>query len=111
VSLEALGLPSDADEATVRARYKELAMSAHPDRGGSAEAFQTLTDQRDQALKQVKIGNTLAGHRSALHALREAARGAKCPRCDGTGARMTQTNGFSTFKFVCTMCGGKGKLS
>lgn len=36
-ALATLGLPSSATEAEMKQRYKELAMSAHPDRGGSEE--------------------------------------------------------------------------
>jgi len=110
VSLKALGLTEDADEAAVRARYKELAMAAHPDRGGTAEQFQQLTEWRDQALREVSMGLTLANSRSALHKLREAARGTKCPRCDGTGVRMAVQQGFRELKFPCRLCRGKGKI-
>lgn len=105
-----MGLPDDADEAAVRARYKELAMQAHPDRGGSSEEFQKVADWRDHALKQVKLGQTLATARSALFKLREAARGTPCPRCDGSGVSMERQVGFRTFKTSCTLCQGKGKL-
>lgn len=110
MSLEALGLHEDADEDAVRARYKELAKKAHPDMGGTAEEFQRLGELRDQALKEAKFGQTLANRRSALHALREAARGTKCPRCDGTGTKMTFQSGFRQGRLVCTMCRGTGKL-
>ena len=34
-----LGVPIDADESEIRAAYREKVKSAHPDRGGSREAF------------------------------------------------------------------------
>ena len=106
-----MGLPGTATEADVRARYKELAMAAHPDRGGTAEEFQKITDWRDKALVEAQMGKTLANSRAAMSKLREAARGTKCPRCDGSGTRMTVQQGFREIKFPCTMCKGKGKLS
>lgn len=111
MSLKALSLPEDADEAAVRARYKELVMTAHPDRGGSVEQFQQLTEHRDEALKQVKLGQTFAAAKMRLSALREAARGLPCPRCEGTGVGMRRMVGFREFKTVCKLCHGKGKLS
>jgi len=110
MSLEALGLPDDADEAAVRARYKELAMAAHPDRGGTAEQFQQLTELRDEALKEVSFGHTIATARLQFDALRQAARGTTCPRCDGSGKGMSRVVGFREFKTVCKLCHGKGKI-
>ena len=110
MSLEALGLDDTADEAIVRARYKELAMSAHPDRGGSPEQFTQLTEWRDKALQEVQLGSSIADARRRLSALREAARGTQCPRCDGTGKSMTRQVGFRSFSTICRMCHGKGKL-
>jgi DnaJ-class molecular chaperone len=110
MSLEKLGLDPSATEDDVKARYRELAMDAHPDRGGSAERFQEVKNWRDQAIKEIGYGYTLANARSQLHALREAARGVKCPRCDGSGVGMTRQVGFRTFKTVCRLCLGKGKL-
>lgn len=40
--LEILGLDETADRATLRRRYRELAMRHHPDRGGEAETFQRI---------------------------------------------------------------------
>ncbi|HVJ83413.1 MAG TPA: J domain-containing protein, partial [Planctomycetia bacterium] len=34
-----LGVPLNADEAAIRARYRELARTHHPDRGGNTEEF------------------------------------------------------------------------
>ncbi len=41
-ALQVLGLEADADAATVRRRYRELAMRHHPDRGGDKEKLQEL---------------------------------------------------------------------
>lgn len=37
-----LGMSPNAEPAQLRARYRELAMAAHPDRGGSAERMQEI---------------------------------------------------------------------
>jgi len=36
------GVPLDADEHTVKARYRQLAKQVHPDRGGDVEAFRQV---------------------------------------------------------------------
>lgn len=110
MSLEALGLPEDATEDQVKARFKELSKKAHPDLGGSADEFNKLVEQRDQALKEAQFGQTLGKARSVLHELREAARGTVCPRCEGSGVSMRRTIGFREFKTICRFCHGKGKL-
>ncbi len=40
---ETLGVPPDADTAAIKAAYRTAAKTAHPDAGGSAEAFGALT--------------------------------------------------------------------
>ena len=41
-ALETLGLEDPVDEATIRARYRELAMAHHPDRGGETQRLQAI---------------------------------------------------------------------
>lgn len=43
-ALAALGLGADADLETAQRRYRELAMSHHPDRGGDATRFQVIQE-------------------------------------------------------------------
>jgi hypothetical protein len=45
-ALAVLGLADPVDRQEVRRRYRELAMRLHPDRGGTAEAFQRLQSAR-----------------------------------------------------------------
>lgn len=47
---EVLGIAPDADEATIRAAYRARAAEAHPDRGGSTEAFVALQAAYKEAL-------------------------------------------------------------
>lgn len=110
MSLEKLGLSPEATEDDVKVRYRELARAAHPDTGGSAELFQQLKLYRDEALKEVRFGASISKARIQLNALREAARGTPCPRCDGTGYSMRRMVGFREFKTVCRLCHGKGKI-
>lgn len=42
-ALDVLGLTDPVDAATIRHRYRQLAMQHHPDRGGDTERFQQLT--------------------------------------------------------------------
>lgn len=53
---DVLGVPADADEATIRKAYRRAAKKAHPDGGGTSEDFEkisralrVLTDQRSDA--------------------------------------------------------------
>ena len=41
-ALAALGLVDPVDDATIKRRYRELAMEHHPDRGGEMEKLQTI---------------------------------------------------------------------
>ncbi|WP_434042266.1 MULTISPECIES: hypothetical protein [Sorangium] len=52
-ALAALGLTSGATAADVRRAFKLRALTAHPDRGGSAQAFVDLVAARDRALAVV----------------------------------------------------------
>ncbi len=52
--LAELGLPANATEQDVRRAYRRLALERHPDRGGSAEAFRTLTEAYQAALRAVR---------------------------------------------------------
>lgn len=110
MSLSALGLDESATEEDVKAKYRELAHAAHPDKGGSVDQFHALKQARDQAIKEVKFGQTMANARLQLNALREAARGTPCPRCDGEGYSMRRMVGFREMKTVCKLCHGKGKI-
>lgn len=51
---ELLGIGADAGEAEILAAYRERAKSAHPDKGGSHDAFDALTKCKDIALATVR---------------------------------------------------------
>ena len=50
-SFEYLGLTIDATPDDIQKRFRELALKAHPDRGGSQEKFIELTNHRNRCLK------------------------------------------------------------
>lgn len=54
---EILGIPAGSDEQAVRAAYKAKAMTAHPDRGGSLDAWHALNEAFTDALNQTKAGS------------------------------------------------------
>jgi len=85
--LGVLGLEHlEASPSRIKARYRELAKSAHPDApGGSAEAMAALSDAFRQALAQ--------------------AIDAKCFACAGTG-KTTVAAGFSSVTLTCKTCHG-----
>jgi hypothetical protein len=53
-ALEALGLSADATAADVERAFRVRAKSAHPDAGGSSEAFIALTAARAAALLAIE---------------------------------------------------------
>ena len=52
-ALAELGLQDPVDDATIRQRYRQLAMQHHPDRGGDTAQFQSLGEAMSQ-LKPLK---------------------------------------------------------
>jgi hypothetical protein len=50
---ELLGVPRDADAATLAAARRRRAFDVHPDRGGSGEAMQELNEAYRQALRNL----------------------------------------------------------
>lgn len=50
-SFEYLGLTIDATPDDIQKKFRELALKAHPDRGGSQEKFIELTNHRNRCLK------------------------------------------------------------
>lgn len=87
-SFAALGLTPSATKAEVKARYREMALLAHPDGGGSDQAFQEL----NQAY-------------ALAYSLAEAK--VPCVKCQGTG-RTYVINGFVSIPVTCPDCRGEG---
>ena len=86
---EQLGLSATASVYEVKTRWRELAGTHHPDRGGEAEAFGRLQKAYREALA---IATT---------------RDARCPACQGTG-EFVYRRGFASIKGRCPTCRGTG---
>lgn len=52
-----LGLAVDATVDDIQKRFHELALKAHPDRGGSQEAFTNLVSHKNKCIKWAGIHN------------------------------------------------------
>lgn len=87
-AFDAMGLPDTATPDEVKAKWRELCMIHHPDRGGNPVEFNTIR----KAYKQ---------------AFAEASEPKACPQCLGTG-KTKQTYGFNSIELPCAQCGGLG---
>ena len=85
-----LGLPETATPDEVKAKWRELVMVHHPDRGGNPCDFNEIR-------KAYKI------------AMEEASAPKDCPQCNGTG-KIKQSHGFSSIDLPCMSCGGTGHV-
>lgn len=101
MSLSDLELPPTATEADVKLRYRQLAMKAHPDRGGTVAQFQALQKAYEEALAEV--GGVAID--SDLGVFTQV-----CMDCAGNGYTL-RGSGFSTIKFTCSHCGGTGRIN
>ncbi len=91
--LDALGFgpKDDPTPAELKARWHELALDHHPDRGGDASAFAELTGPYER-LKKVAMAPR------------------RCEPCAGRGFKVKVTP-LGPVKAKCPKCGGKGKVS
>lgn len=83
-----LGLLDTATPDEVKAKWRELCMIHHPDRGGNPVEFNTIRKAYKQAFE-------------------EASEPKACPQCLGTG-KVKQTSGWSSIDMPCQACGGSG---
>jgi DnaJ-class molecular chaperone len=82
-----LGLKPGASIDMVRQAFREKALSAHPDVGGTYEAIHALRVARDVVLDY--ISNT------------------PCSACDGSGK--AYRGRWYRITLMCEVCGGRGK--
>lgn len=87
-AFQTLGLPDTATPDEVKAKWRQLCMIHHPDRGGNPVEF----DELRRAYKQA-------------HA--EASEPKSCGSCGGSG-KVTQSHGFNSIELSCPSCGGSG---
>lgn len=85
-----MGLLDTATPDEVKAKWRELCMTHHPDRGGNAVEFNTIRKAYEQAFM-------------------EASEPDLCPQCLGTGKTM-KTYGFNSINMTCSHCGGSGNI-
>lgn len=83
-----LGLPDTATPEEVKAKWRELCMIHHPDRGGNPCEFNEIR-------KAYKI------------AMEEASQPKPCQTCNGIG-KVKQSSGWSSIDLPCSACGGSG---
>ena len=83
-----LGLPETATPDEVKAKWRELCMIHHPDRGGNPVEFDEI-------------------RRAYKAAYAEASEPKPCPQCQGSG-KVKQSHGFSSIDMPCASCGGSG---
>ena len=83
-----LGLPDTATPDEVKAKWRELCMIHHPDRGGNSVEFNTIRKAYKQAFD-------------------EASQPKACSSCNGTG-KYKKTSGWSSIEMTCLDCGGSG---
>jgi DnaJ-class molecular chaperone len=84
--LQLLGLTTSASADDVKKRYRELALDAHPDRGGDPGKFNELHQAYARLLEQ-----------------RESPGKRPCANCKGK-RKVTQARGFSVIKVPCPEC-------
>ena len=86
-AFEIIGIPPTATMQEVSNAYKTLARAAHPDGGGSADAFYELN--------------------TAYQIVAEFVRSAPCPDC--IGGYRARSRGFAHVQVVCDTCNGTGR--
>ena len=89
-SLKTLGLPEGSTKAEVKAKWRELVMTLHPDRGGNVVQFSET-------------------HKAYQDAMLHAPEYHDCPTCHGEGV-VKHLHGFSAINTVCPSCMGEGHL-
>lgn len=87
-AFKTLGLPDTATPDEVKAKWRELCMIHHPDRGGNPVEF----DEIRRAYKQ---------------AYAEASEPKPCDACKGSG-KTKVTHGFNSVEVTCRFCAGSG---
>lgn len=87
-AFKTLGLPETATPDEVKAKWRELCMIHHPDRGGNPVEF-------DEIRRAYKIAHA------------EASAPKACSTCSGTG-KVKQTHGWTSVELPCPACGGSG---
>jgi DnaJ-class molecular chaperone len=87
-AFDVLGLPDTATVAKIKARYRELSLTNHPDRGGSVEEMRSV-------IEAYRVARSWAE------------RLVSCEDCRGSGRRVVR-RGAQTLSMRCSACRGCG---
>lgn len=90
--LDLLGLLPGATVGDLKARFRDLALIHHPDRGGNAENFVALRDAYNRLLAKL-------GQPPELQI---------CAECSGAGVVVVH-QGFAAIRMRCGACDGTGE--
>ncbi len=94
--------PDTVEVDAVTSAYRSMAKGAHPDHGGTLEAFANIDRSKHILLEWIK-------RRSPAPQVTGCG-AAKCPRCNGKGFESVQ-RGFTALRVQCPMCKGNGDLN
>lgn len=97
-----LGLQITATPAEVHGAFRELAKAAHPDGGGSLEAFSRVEWAKEALTRWVKRNPP------QLDDVNYAAAGEPCPPCGGKGYVVTRRSFGKGMRRQCIRCNGTG---
>lgn len=92
------GMPITTD--TVKAAYRKLAKTAHPDVGGSAEQFAAA--DRARAILELHLAKVGVNSGVAQPMIKN-----DCPNCKGRG-RVTVRRHWTSITITCGRCKGSG---
>lgn len=93
--------PDTVEAAAVSSAYRSMAFGAHPDHGGTLEAFAAIDRAKHVLLLWIKgRGPEAPSPGMAVN---------RCGPCDGTGFRKVQ-HGFKAMRVQCVKCRGTGDL-
>jgi DnaJ-class molecular chaperone len=84
-----LGLEPGAAPAEIQAAFKRLALTAHPDQGGTTDQFLALKVAQQTCLIYAKSQ--------------------PCETCHGTG-KVTKVRGWAAAEMTCSACWGTGRV-
>lgn len=111
-----LGVPRQATPEEIRKAFRRKAMSVHPDRGGSTEAFHAAKEAFDTLIdpaKRANLDNKLAGGAGSVmtseyiaERMARADVGGVCSLCGGEKVIREAGSIFWTRK-TCPKCKGK----
>lgn len=89
----------DATEAMVKTAFRSMALTAHPDQGGSVEAYARVDWAKEVLNRWLKAQATVTDTPGLTPD--------KCKPCGGRGSVVIR-RGFGTLTITCGLCRGSG---